>query len=165
MVVVDSSVIIHLARVGRLLLLKECFGAIIISKGVYSETAEAPDKIFGKTEIRKACGEWIKIADAGDKKSVEKILESEQIEPTDAELLVIAKEQKDILLTNDFLLVQVARAAGVECYWPTTFALKCVKKKIISRAEAKELLFQLINAGMRLKIEVYAAILKKIDEV
>ncbi len=47
----------------------------------------------------------------------------------------------------------------------TTLLLKCAKEKILTKKETKETLIEVVQAGMRLKVEVYTAIEKKIDEI
>lgn len=77
----------------------------------------------------------------------------------------MAKEKQDILLSNDYALIIVARSKGIECWWLTTFILKCLKKRVVLKKEAKQILFDLIEAGMRLDNAVYTAILKEIDNI
>ena len=79
--------------------------------------------------------------------------------------LVLAEERKDILLSNDFALIMIARSKSVECWWLTTFILRCLGKKIITKKEAKQILFDLVESGMRLSNDVYAAILKEIENI
>ena len=89
----------------------------------------------------------------------------ERIEKADASIILLAKERQDILLSNDFALIMVARSKGIECWWLTTFLLRCIEKKIITKNEAKQILFDLVQAGMRLSNDVYATILKEMEEM
>ncbi len=76
---------------------------------------------------------------------------------------MLAKEEEDILLCNDYALVIVARSKGIECWWLTTFILRCIEKKVMPKEEAKQTLFELVESGMRLSNEVYSAILTEMD--
>jgi predicted nucleic acid-binding protein len=118
----------------------------------------------GAAEIADAIGTWIKKRELKNKKRAKRIASAENIEEADASLIVLAMERNSILLSNDYALISVAEAHGVECWWLSTLILKCVKKKIISKTQAKETLLMLVESGLRLSIEVYAAILNRIEE-
>jgi hypothetical protein len=115
MAVIDSSVLIHLARINRLSLLEKFFKKVKITENVRREVISGT----GGSEIKDACGRWI----------------------------------------------AVARSKGVECWWLTTFLLICLKRKIVTKKEAKETLFGLVETGMHLNNAVFAAILKEIDSI
>jgi len=159
MVVVDSSVLIHLSRIGKLSLLKKFFRKIIITEDIYDEVKEGA----GSSEIAKAYNNWIFIEKPKNINEVSTLSKLEEIEKADASIILLAKEKQDILVSNDYVLIMVARSKGIRCWWLTTFLLKCLEKKIIIKKEAKQILFDLIEAGMRLDNAVYTAILKEIE--
>lgn len=161
--IVDSSVLIPLSRVGRLSLLKE-FGEIKITEDVYRETVEEAKGREGVSSIREACS-WISVIRNENEKKVRELAEQEGIESADASLILLAEEKKEILLSNDYYLIRVARSRGIECWWLTTLLLRAAKDKKIKKEEAKQILLSLVESGMRLSIEVYTAILKRIDEI
>ena len=161
MAVVDSSVLIHLGRINKLYLLKEYFRKIIITPDIYDEIKSG----IGASEIEKACTSWIRVDKPKNSAEVKSISKSEGIETADSSIIVLAEEKKEILLSNDYALIMVAKSKSVECWWLTTFILRCLKKKIIAKEEAKQTLYELIESGMRLSNEVYAAILKGIDNL
>jgi predicted nucleic acid-binding protein len=160
MVVVDSSVLIHLARIGKLTLLKKFFKKITITGNIRNEVTHGT----GGSEIDSACGNWIVVV---EKKYHEtsQVAHSEGIEEADASIILLARGVKDILLSNDAALIAVARSKGVECWWLTTFLLRCLERKIVTKKEAKETLFGLVETGMHLNNAVFAAILKEIDGI
>lgn len=160
MAVIDTSVLIHLCRVGRLEILKKFFKKIVITQEVYDELKEGK---IGFSEVEKAKNKWIQIQDLKEKEGMHQISKLEDIEEADASIILLAKERKDTLLSNDYALITIARSKDVECWWLTTFLLKCLEKKVLTKKEAKELLFELIESGMRLSNVVYAAILKEIE--
>ena len=61
-VVSNSSILIHLSRIGRLKLLKEIFGKIIVPKAVYDECTV--ENKAGSEEIKNA--KWIEIREIED---------------------------------------------------------------------------------------------------
>lgn len=161
MAVVDSSVLIHLSRINKLSLLKRYFSIIAITQDIYDEIKTG----VGASEIDKACKSWIAIEKPKNSEEIENTSKLDDINKADSSLIVLAEEKKKILLSNDYALIMVARSKGIECWWPTTFILRCLKKGVITKKEAKQILFDLIDSGMRLSNEVYAAILREIDNL
>ena len=161
MVIVDTSVLIPLLKIGKINLLKKFFNKIIITKEVEKEIKTGK---IGISEFEEANKLWIEIKEENSEKA-EKLANVEDIEKTDASIILIAKDQKDIILSNDYALITVAKSKNIECWWLTTFIIKILKKKIITKKEAKEIMSDLIKAGMRLKNEIYVAILDEIDKI
>jgi len=161
MVIVDTSVLIPLLKIGKINLLKKFFNKIIITKEVEKEIETGK---IGVSEFEEANKLWIEIKEENSEKA-EKLANVEDIEKTDASIILIAKDQKDIILSNDYALITVAKSKNIECWWLTTFIIKILKKKIITKKEAKEIMSDLIKAGMRLKNEIYVAILDEIDKI
>ncbi len=159
MVVVDSSVLILLCRIGKLPLLEKYFKKVMITQDIYDEIKSG----IGSNEIEKARRQWIKIENpkgSGESYNLSKL---ENLERADASIIILSEEKKEILLSNDYALIMTARTKGIECWWLTTFILRCLRKRLLKKDEAKQILFELIEAGMRLSNDVYAAVLKEID--
>ena len=161
MAVVDSSVLIHLSRINKLYLLKKYFSKITITQDIYDEIKTG----IGASEIDKACKSWITIEKPKNSEEIDNTSKLEDINKADSFLIILAEEKKEILLSNDYALIMIARSKGIECWWPTTFILRCLEKKIITKKEAKQILLDLIDSGMRLSNEVYATILREIDNL
>src|SRR3989344_4341207 len=113
MVVVDSSVLIPLIRIGRLQLLERYFSNIIITKEIEEDIESG--KSDGAKQL--SVGESISVADAS--------------------IILLAEKNKDILLSNDYRLSIVAKGKGIEFWWLTFFILQCLKKGIVKKEEAK----------------------------
>jgi len=160
MAVIDSSVLILLSRINKLSLLKKYFKKATITQDIYDEVKIG----VGASEIEKACKDWIKIEKPENSEEIANISELEELEKADASIIVLAKEKGEVLISNDYALIISARSKGVECWWLTTFILRCLKKHITTKNEARQILFDLIEAGMRLDNAVYAAILKEIEK-
>ncbi len=138
--IVDSPVLIHLSRIGRLSLLNDFFGNVVITEDVHRECVKEARRRIGASAIEQACGKWIAVQKLKHKKAVSKIVELEGIEPADAALILLAEERGDSLLSNDYALIKVARARGVECWWLTTFILNVTAKGTVTRKEGKQIL-------------------------
>ncbi len=165
MAVVDSSVLIHLVRIGRLNLLKDFFKEVCITKEIFEEVVKTEETKVGASQINNAVGNWIKILAPRQKSSITQIVELEKIEFADASIILLAKERKDILLSNDYFLIKVANSIDIECWWLTIFILNCARKKIIKKEEAKQILYNLVLNKMHITVDVYAAILREIDNL
>ena len=78
---------------------------------------------------------------------------------------MLAKKERKALVCNDYMLITVARSFGIECIWLTSLLLKLVKDKTITSKDAKRILYDLVISDMRINVEVYEAICRKIDEL
>lgn len=163
MVVVDSSALIPLARIGRLSLLCQVFEKVHTPKHVYKETVLQGKGKRGTSILKEAFNTWIATETVADPLPKE-IAELEGIATPDASVIVMAERHEDMLLANDKALIQVARSRGVQCYWLTTFLLHCVRRDILSTKEGKQFLHDLIQEDMTLSTKVYARLLQEIEE-
>jgi len=163
MVVVDSSGLIPLAKTGWLKLIRDNFNEIITTDHIYNETVVQGKGMEGTSEIKKAFDGWIEIEKVDIIYSKE-LADIEGIAVADASLLILAEKRKDILLSNDRALILAGRAKNIECYWITSLLLKSLKEGMINRNEAKDILFDLVDAGMNLRNSVFARLLKVIDK-
>jgi predicted nucleic acid-binding protein len=162
MVVVDSCILIHLSRIGRLSLLEDL--KVIVTPDVYREVVVESGGKAGTEQLKKAFEKWIQMAKVNSSDS-QKIADLGGIEETDASLLLLACERKKILITNDKNLIQLARSMNIECWWPTTLILNQLKAKKISPKEAEDILYELVNTGMRIHAGVYATIVTQIHQI
>ena len=155
MVAVDSSALIPLIRIGKLYLLEKYFKKIKITKEIYNELISG---VVGVSDFEEACNSWIIIFK--EFKEYEKISELENIGKVDASIILLAKKEKETLISGDYMLINVAKSKGIECLWLTAFIIKCAEKSIIDKEEAKQILLDLIDAGMRLNNQIYSLLLR-----
>lgn len=160
MPLVDTSCIIHLARIGELALLKKLFSTITVTPEIVEEMHAG---VEGVSEFQEALGYWIFVEKQKDTRLINALSNAESISIADASLILLAREKKDFLISNDATLIQIAKIKGVECWWLTTCIIEAVRRKTISQKKAKEILFSLITAGMYLENKVYAHVLEEIE--
>ncbi len=160
MVVVDSSALIPLARVGRLDLISTAFETVRTTRAVKDEVlvegkrgTAALDTFFEQVTVAETP------AEAGE------IAKLEGIAVGDASVLIQAVETNEQLLANDKVLTTVAQSHGVECWWVTTLLLRCAKTGELTADEAKDVLYNLVNEGINLNPAVYTQIQKKLREL
>lgn len=159
MVVVDSSALIPLARVGRLELIPTVFDEIRTTPDVRDEVL-----IKGKrgTAALSDFFEDVAIREPPDDASDVAVLEG--ITVADAGVVLLADAGETVVLANDKGLIEVARSHGVECWWVTTLLLKCTKKRELTGTEATEVLYDLVDAGMNMSPNVYAQVHRQLQE-
>ncbi len=170
MTVCDSGPLIHLARVGELQLLRRLFGEVIIPNSVYEEVVvearrlRKPGVAAVEAEVRSG---WLRVSKirTPDIQPVSRLAEEESLTVADAEVLYLAMREEKQLITNDRRLVAVARTLGVEPLWITSLLLLAVRRKIIPRVEAQDLLRRLIRSGLHLRPEVYDEILDGLERL
>jgi hypothetical protein len=105
-VICDSTVIIGLAKIGKLELLKQIYGEIYIPDAVFIEVAVEGRERNGAKELSES--EWIKKKSVKDKRIVE-ILFAE-LGRGESEVLVLGKElNADLLIIDD----ERARTAAI----------------------------------------------------
>ncbi len=163
MVVVDSSVLIPLSKIGKLELIKDSFEKVITTGYIYSEVVEEGKGRKGTSKIKDCFERWIEVKTV-DRQMSEDIAELEGINIADASLLILAEDTSSILLTNDRALIMIAKTRNIEYYWLTTLILKSTKEGRLETVEGKAILGDLVDAGMNLKPQVYSRILKILDD-
>lgn len=155
MVIVDSSALIPLIKIGRLDLIKKIFKHTIIPSVVWEEVVVEGKKLGKPIVDLEEEKDWFKIIDVKKLDS-----SSESIQGTDLSIANLAKERKDVLLTNDAALYYYAISQNIKVWWLTTLLLACVKKKKIAKQEAENILLELVNtAKIHLKSDILSGLL------
>jgi len=161
LIVADSAPLIYLSKIGRLDLLKKLYGKIMIPQGVWNEVVTKAQGRAGASELETGTREgWIKV----ERVTLPKRLLDEGAEEVDAEVIALAKKMNLPLLTNDRVLVTIARTTGVEARWLTQAVIEASKAKILSTREARVLLRDLVRAGLRMRSEVLAEAVHMIED-
>ena len=161
MIVVDAAPLIYLSKIGRLELLRKLYGKIVIPQGVWDEVVTEAQGRPGAGELERGVREgWIRVEKALPLKS----LLAERLEPADAEAVGLAKKIGGPLLTNDRVLVMIARTSGIEAKWLTQAIVEASRKGTIRPVEARSLLRDLVRAGLRIRSEVLAEAIHLIGE-
>ncbi|MBC8520584.1 MAG: hypothetical protein H8D26_01115, partial [Methanomicrobia archaeon] len=124
MALVDASPIIYYSRIGELRWLLDFYRALKTTGAVVRETVDDAKELNkpGVSAIEMSLSKgWIAVAELSDdeKESASKIAKSEGIEPEDAELIVLAIRENEILVTNDKMVRLVAQAYGLRVHWAT----------------------------------------------
>ena len=160
MAVVDSSAIIPFLRAGRLSIFKQLWSKIKVPSGVSKEITETRQ---GANIFFEATADWVSVLEV-EEKEANKIALKEGLTPVDAEVLLLAIKEQSPLVAGDRRLIQAAKAYGIKTYWTTEVLLEAVKQKKLSKKEAQLALDELIQNGLRISVEVYAALRNTIEK-
>jgi predicted nucleic acid-binding protein len=160
MVVLDSSALIPLARVGCLDLVLAAYEELRTVEGVESEVlvpgkpgTAALESFLDDVEVRETPTD------------AEYVAELEGVAETDAAVVLLAADLDDRILANDRGLIVVARSHDIEHDWVTTLPLHCTSRGILSAEEANDVLYELVDVGMTLDPKVYVRIQKELGEL
>ena len=108
-VVSDASPLIALDSVGRLELLRDVFGRVLVPEAVRDEVEQGPGD-----GLRLATMPWIEVRPVSDPRVVAE-LEASNLDPGEAAALALALEvHADYLLVDERAARRVARQRGVE---------------------------------------------------
>lgn len=162
MPIVDTSCFIALIRIGELRFLRKLFLKVTVTPEIVAEMNEG---VEGVSEFRAVLDNWILVRKPKAAQSISMLSSAESITLADASLIVLALEQNDFLVSNDAALIRAARIKGVTCWWLTSCIIEAIKKDILSKKQAREMLLSLISKGTYLENRVYAALLDEIERL
>ncbi|WP_297509270.1 DUF3368 domain-containing protein [Thermococcus sp.] len=156
-VVSNSGPLIALAKVGKLYVLRELFGKIIIPRAVWVEVVEKGRGKPGSDEV--ASAEWIEVVDVKDKLGVD-ILRSE-IEIGEAEAIVLAKElEADLILLDEKIPRIIAKSLGLNVTGSLAVLFLAWRRGLIDE-DMGDLLRELRSKGVYFSDEVVKALKEK----
>lgn len=152
----SSSPLIYLSKINKLILLKNIFGEITITDAVKSEIlfGDRKDSFAVMNAIEEG---WIKI------KNPRKYLDF-NIDKAENSVINLAIEKKDSLIIDDAKGIRIAESLGISVVRTTSIIFNSIKKKLLTKKEAIELLKKLIEEGYYLSPRVYSVIIEKLME-
>ncbi|MCK6462827.1 MAG: DUF3368 domain-containing protein [Candidatus Pacebacteria bacterium] len=156
-IVSNTTPIISLASIGKLNVLKELFGEIIIPQSVYNEIKAKES--YGYKEVD---SDYIKVQAIKGTKYRDLLLN--QLDLGEAETIILATEiNADYVIIDDNIGYKIARNSGLNVIRTLSVLLKAKDKGIIE--EIKPLLDEMILKGRWYSKKVYESFLKKIGEL
>ncbi|KXB02109.1 hypothetical protein AKJ43_02470 [candidate division MSBL1 archaeon SCGC-AAA261D19] len=165
MIVSDSTPLIYLAKIGKLPLLKEFFGEVLIAEEVKREVVDrgkergSPDAFV----VEKAMNEgWIRVEGT---KRMEK-LEEFGIHEGEAETISLAVHlNEERILVDQTHARLAAKALGLKPVGTIYVLLKALKQGVIDRGGYLNALEDLVRAEFRMSDEVYLKAVRLGDEI
>jgi hypothetical protein len=155
-VTADTSILIHLAAIGRFYLLKELFGEIIIPDSVYNEVVVEGWGLTGSLEASEATREgFIKINKVMDKEKVKEICQKYKISTTNAEVVHLSIEvNAEVVLADEEEVREATQEAGIKVKGCLGLLLDSVKNKMVTPSQAIKDIDNLISSGYRIRNDI-----------
>ena|SRR3989304_10158577 len=154
MIVSNSTVLIYLAKIGKLSLLKELFREVAIPTEVFAEVVirgkeqQHPDAFIVEGAVEEG---WIYIKD------IEAVGELEEfgIDLGEAQAISLAKSLGVPVLLDQTHARNAAKALGLKPRGTIFVLLAALRKKFLTYEEYQDSLEDLVKAGFRMSDEVY----------
>ncbi|MEM2087151.1 MAG: DUF3368 domain-containing protein [Thermoproteota archaeon] len=169
-IVSNASPLIWLSKIGKLLLLKKLFGEVLIPEEVYKEAVEKGlEEGFSDAFVIKESVEngWIKIVklDEQGERLCRKIMEhASEIHLGEAQAIVLARENKMLLLIDESSGRAFAEAMGLKVRGTLYIIVEALKKGFLDKSNAKETVLMLASKGFRIEPELLARLLREIEK-
>ncbi len=157
LVVANTTPIISLSFVGKLSILKDLFGEVLISEAVYNELKAK--KRYGYDEIEI---DFIKVEVITGIIYRDFLLN--QLDLGEAETIILAKEKNaDLVIIDENIGYKIAKNAGLEVVRTLSVLLKAKEKDIVP--QLKPLLDEMIAKGRWYSKNVYDNFLARAGEL
>jgi uncharacterized protein len=158
-VVCDSTVLIGLAKIGKLDFLRQIFSKISVPKEVFLEVVEKGAGKPGSDSIKDT--QWIEVIPIKDKTQVDLLMVS--LDKGEAEVLALAKQLRaDLILADEAKARKSAIIAGYEVMG--MLGLFILAKKLGLIDEVRPLIDELTIKKFRVSDRVVSETLKKAGE-
>ena len=158
-VVSNSTILIGLAKIGKLDLLRKIFSKVYIPEEVFKEVAERGKKKPGSQVISKAG--WIEIKPINEKTQVNFLMAF--LEKGEAEVLALAKEiNADLILLDEEKARKSAVIAGFEVMG--LLGLLIVAKNLGLLKEIRSSIQELKRKRFRISDKILVEALRKVGE-
>ncbi|MFH0904859.1 MAG: DUF3368 domain-containing protein [Methanobacteriota archaeon] len=154
MIVSNSTVLIYLAKIGKLNLLKKLFKKILIPAEVFNEVVirGKEQQHFDALIVERSVEDgWIEVKDI----TADEELEGFGIDPGEAQAISLAKSLGVPVLLDQTHARIAARALGLKPRGTIFVLAVALRKKLLSYEEYLYLLEALVKAGFRMSDEVY----------
>jgi len=132
----NAGPLIHLAQIGRLSLLREIFGSIVVPSIIIAEVVGEGKKL-GKPDafiIEGEVGKWIEICDSPG--NVEEIASRAGLHAGEVAAILVAKEKMLPVLLDDMAARRFAIGLGLEVVGSVAVLIKAVKEGFLTKKEA-----------------------------
>lgn len=165
MTVSNSGPLIHLAKIDKLILLKELFGKVFVPPQVKIEVVDAgkeegmADAFLIEGEIENG---WIIVDE--DIGNVEDIAKNVGIDEGEAAAILLARKMEKPILLDDLASRRFATGLGLEVTGSIGVLFKSTRLKLIPKNEALDCLDKLARI-MWLSVDVYEDARKTIENM
>ena len=150
----DATALICLSKINNLEILKKIYFIVIIPPAVKSEVLVKGKEGYSSIHDAIKSG-WINVINP--KKEVGLGLGAGE-----NQAISLAIERKDSIILDDAFAIKAAKAFNIPIVRTTTVIFTAYRKKIITKAQALEMLNKLIDAGYFISTRDYAVLMSKL---
>lgn len=158
MIVSDAGPIIGFARIGRLALLHEVTGSLIIPTAVHGEIVVNQGAMPGAADVVRA--EWIQRAIVADRSAIEGL--PHNLHEGEREAIALALERKTQLLVDEIRARRAARELGIEVIG--TLRILAEAKRLGRIELARPIVAQMRSSGYRFDAALIRQFLERLGE-
>ena len=159
-VIVNSTPLIALCHVNKLVVLKQLYGEIIIPKAVYDEISVKEDSICKKTVDESL--DWIHVQEIQNQ--VAKTMFKSQLHDGEVEVMILAMEQQaDVVIIDDQNAKKYAKYLKLPVTGTLGVLMKAKQNGYIF--ELKPILDSMIQNGIYIKENLVELCLKQVGEI
>lgn len=168
-IVSNTSPLIWLSKIGKITLLKNLFGEVIIPEEVYKEAVERGlQEGFSDAFTIKECIEqsWIKVSKLDEREVIlcQKMMEHAfEIHLGETQAIILARRTGALLLMDESSGRAFAETLGLKVRGTVYVVMKALREELLERTEAKEMVLALVSKGFRIEPKLLARILQEID--
>lgn len=168
----NTSPLIWLSKIGKLSLLKNLFGEVIVSQETYREAVEAglKDGYSDALVIKEACEHgWIKVETLSEEQlaTCQKVMQQTfELHGGEVQAVMLAREfGKDaLLLMDDSAGRAFAEAWGLKVRGTISVILEALRRGMLDKTGVKETLLVLVQKGFRVEPKFLGRILEEIEK-
>lgn len=158
MIVADTGPIIAFARMGRLDLLRQVFGELLIPDAVYEELVVKGKRRPGAAEVER--GEWIHRRTVTDRAAITQL--PPDLHPGEREAIILAQELRVQLLIDEDRGRRISAAHGIEFLGSLRVLAEAKRLGLID--QAKPIVEAMLTAGYWIDEELLSLFLQEIEE-
>ena len=168
----NTSPLIWLAKIGKLNLLKDLFGIVLVSEESYKEAVEIgleegySDALVIKDAFDRG---WIKVERLNEKQvaACQKIMRhSFELHEGEVKAIVLAREigKETLLLMDDSSGRAFAETWGLKVKGVIYVIITAMRNDLLDKAEAKDAVLNLVVKGFRIEPKFLAKIVQEIEK-
>jgi len=162
-IVADTTPLISLMKVGRLGLIHDLFGEILIPNAVYEELTDNPRFPEESKQIKQS--QFIKKTKIEDTRAVDLLKRSSGLDAGESEAIVLSDSMKaSLLLMDEMKGRRVARRMGIHLMGTIGILTIAYKAELMTRADVLNCVEILKTEGRHISNELYDQLILKISE-
>ncbi len=167
MLVFDATALIYLAKVGKLQLIENISAKKIIPRSVFEEVV-VKGKEAGKTDalmVERLIEQGIFQVSEVEETAVYRVLaKNKKLSTADVEVLALAKDEDGVAIVDEDYARWVAEVEDINCGGTIYLIFLLLKGCVITKREAREIVDGIIEKGWFCSTELYAGILRRLEE-